>query len=526
MDNCLSVTKSLLVVSKVKFTNKYLEDAILSHPEHPSLLCISDTLSGEYGMETIALKIELDKLENLPLPCIVQFTDHGGVFYVLKELSKDEAAILDEKGEIKSISLREFMERWTGVCLFAEKSEKSGEPGIKEKIVLKRTMNFIKGIALISFLVWIVLILFNAQNTENNTIWSAAYFGLKLAGLWMGTMLLWYEVDKYNPSIQSFCAGEKRIDCDAVLNSKFSKLFHKEVSLGLIGFSYFFGTSLYLLFNGFSTISLVPLVYLSYASLPFVIISLFYQGLVIKQWCKFCLIVQTVLVLEVVLVQVAGLYTYPFYLRHLPLLIAMIFLPVPVWNWLKPLLKSRKEMNQLRRGLKKIKNNPSVLEGLLTKGRKIETNTEDLGISFVNKGAQNHIIKVCNPYCEPCAKVQPILDELVRSGKINLQVLFTATTNEEDRRNKPVRHFLALNEMDVFRAHEAMNDWYSSKDKDYGEFAKAYKLNGELMKQDSKISAMHKWCQAEKITHTPTIFINGYELPIEYSVEDLKEVFR
>jgi hypothetical protein len=32
------------------------------------------------------------------------------------------------------------------------------------------------------------------------------------------------------------------------------------------------------------------------------------------------------------------------------------------------------------------------------------------------------------------------------------------------------------------------------------------------------------WCKRERITHTPTIFINGYELPDEYNVHDLIDV--
>ncbi len=37
---------------------------------------------------------------------------------------------------------------------------------------------------------------------------------------------------------------------------------------------------------------------------------------------------------------------------------------------------------------------------------------------------------------------------------------------------------------------------------------------------------MRNWCDAEHITHTPTIFINGHELPKEYSIDDLTEVLK
>ena len=39
-----------------------------------------------------------------------------------------------------------------------------------------------------------------------------------------------------------------------------------------------------------------------------------------------------------------------------------------------------------------------------------------------------------------------------------------------------------------------------------------------------KIKKMEHWCRRERIMETPTIFINGYELPNEYTVEDLNEI--
>ena len=47
---------------------------------------------------------------------------------------------------------------------------------------------------------------------------------LKLLGLGMGSILLWYEVDRYNPVLQGFCSGDKKVNCDSVLNSRYSKM--------------------------------------------------------------------------------------------------------------------------------------------------------------------------------------------------------------------------------------------------------------------------------------------------------------
>lgn len=69
------------------------------------------------------------------------------------------------------------------------------------------------------------------------------------------------------------------------------------------------------------------------------------------------------------------------------------------------------------------------------------------------------------------------------------------------------------------------DNWYMAKAKDYPVFAKKYPMNGELQLQKDKIKAMHHWCDQMKIRATPTLFINGYELPESYQVNELKKTF-
>ena len=127
----------------------------------------------------------------------------------------------------------------------------------------------------------------------------AFYAILKIIGLIIGGMLLWFDIDQYNPTLQNFCTGaNKKINCNSVLNSKRSKLFKDTLSLSELSFAYFFSTFLVLIIASFSFASLSILGFLSFASLPVIAASLSYQA-IIKQWCKFCIIIQAVLVSEI-----------------------------------------------------------------------------------------------------------------------------------------------------------------------------------------------------------------------------------
>src|SRR5690606_16695598 len=259
MDNCVYATKRLLHLLDVKNTKKYLEDTILSHSEHPSLLAVSDTLE-KYNIETLAVQIDLEKLNDMPLPCIVQAKKHGtSLFFVLNKILDNEIEYFDDKNKLTKVPKEEFIKIWTGICLLAETSEDSKEIDIDKKSL---AINFIKALKTsiaVFLLSWIVISFLNSQQNDSlvSAIYTILYTFLKIIGLIIGGMLLWFDVDQYNPTIQSFCSGSsQKINCNSVLTSKHSKLFKGTLSLSELSFAYFFGTLFFLVISQFSYTSL------------------------------------------------------------------------------------------------------------------------------------------------------------------------------------------------------------------------------------------------------------------------------
>lgn len=95
------------------------------------------------------------------------------------------------------------------------------------------------------------------------------------------------------------------MDCNSVLDSKAFQWLDGRVNPSLLAFTYFFaGIGLFLVS---SISSLTFLVYLSTVTIPIVIYSFYYQALVVKKWCRFCLMIQGVLILEALAVS-GGLF--------------------------------------------------------------------------------------------------------------------------------------------------------------------------------------------------------------------------
>lgn len=295
-----------------------------------------------------------------------------------------------------------------------------------------------------------------------------------------------------------------------------------------IGFFYFTGSLLSLLFAEDTAINSIGLLsWLNLLALPYTFFSVYYQWRVAKQWCVLCLAVQAILVLGIINV-IANSFLFPlpqFTFLLIVHCLLLFLLPVLIWYAIKPYILQLQQAKTTRREYLRIKFNTEIFETLLKKQKPITVSADGLGIDLGNPSARNTLIKVCNPYCGPCAKAHPKIDELLEQNEnVKVKIIFTTPNNEDSPAIKPVRHLLAVAEQcnNEKIIKQSLDDWYLAEAKDYELFAAKYPMNGELLKQGNKIEAMDNWCEAMKISFTPTIYINGYQLPDAYSIEDLK----
>jgi len=269
------------------------------------------------------------------------------------------------------------------------------------------------------------------------------------------------------------------------------------------------------------------LFWLNSIALPYTVFSVVYQWRVAKQWCVLCLAVQAILLLlfvnNILTLHWTGFPVVSILQPDLILFAACFAVPIISWLLIKPLLLKTQDAKRQKRQLLRLKYDSHIFEALLARQKQITEEPFGLGITIGNPNASNIIIKVCNPYCGPCAKAHPDIEKLVQeNSNIKAQIIFTATAAETDRRSKPVKHLMAIAaKEDTALTHKALDDWYLAEKKDYEAFAAKYPMNGELKLQDEKLKAMDSWCQEEAIAFTPTFFINGKQLPNMYNIKDL-----
>ena len=538
------MTEVLTSLLNVKVSSSTLTKEIEEHPNYPSLLSISDILTT-YGVENVGIKFDITKIANLPVPFITQLEGVKSniiFFTVVKEIRDSSILLYDpEKHKWAELPIVEFNERCSRVALLVEAEEGAGEPDykIKRKEEKKRDVLTYAKILSIPAIVAIGVVT-TLVNYGFNSLLPVLYCVITLVGAGISALLLFYELDIHNPVLQQICSSGKKVNCGSVLRSKGAKIFG--ISWSSIGFSYFMGVLLLLLFSDINNpVTLYTISWINSIAVFYVIFSIYYQWRVAKQWCILCLCIQALLILQLVIVISGSWHQFSNFntvMRQLILPILSSFtIPFVVITILLPVLEKAKESKRNYTELQKLKHNRQVFETLLKKQKNLTENPHGLGIFLGNENATHKLIKVCNPYCTPCSEAHKPMEELLENNSdIQIQILFTASNKEGDIKTPPVKHLLAIAEKNNETVvKKALDDWYLAETKDYETFASKYPMNGELKNQEVKIIAMKNWCDKAVIPFTPMFFvsfkndqndeISYYQLPEIYNVADLKYFF-
>ncbi len=545
----VKATIAFLKLLNVKVNATTVDKTLQNHPDWPSLLCISDSLN-KWNVLNAAGKVEPDKIDELPTPFIAYTGKRENPLSVVTKITGSTIELLAKNYNTPIVlNKADFIKSWPGVYLIAEPTTLSGEKDFK----LNKRKALINSLVPASLFILIFAISFFCvyQNVSTNLVVTAAaiygqYFIL-LGGVIITSLLLWYEIDKNNPLLQKVCTGITKGDCNAILTGKQAKVF-SWLSWSEVGFFYFSGSLLTLVIPSLSVIptqegSISLLAWLNIFALPYTIFSIYYQWRIAKQWCVLCLAVQALLVLGGINVFANDLLAFPFSfsITTLAQTILVFLIPVLIWYVIKPFVLKLQESKNTKREYLRIKFNAEIFETLLKKQKAITLPTDGLGIILGNPAATNTLIKVCNPYCGPCAKAHSKIEKLLENiPNLKAQILFTTPNNPANAAYKPVSHLLAIAaENNEEKIKHALDDWYLPEKKDYEIFAKKYPItaNGKSLIPASQISstflppsegigeaveAMDKWCNIMEIKATPTILINGYQLPDAYSIEDLQ----
>jgi uncharacterized membrane protein len=521
---------------KVRVTEDSIKRSIEENAHFPSLLCLTETFNF-YHIYNKAFEIKPENLDQLSPPYIayIKVPNVGKDFVLVTDITGGNVSYLHKNKKARSFLKEDFLRRYQNIVWIAEPDKQSGEKDFDKKLNRQKAKATRK-LIWIAGIVFILLTAVMVNLTSTNAFSFISLAIINFIGTAAAVLLIFYENNKENAFIKDICRAGKQINCDAILNSKAAKIMG--ISWAEIGLFYFSSTTMLLLFPNIAfTEKIKGLAFLNAFAVPYTLFSIGYQWLVAKQWCLLCLTIQAALLGELVW-SIFNFWTTPrqaifsYAAKIPPVGIGIIFVLIAgsvilTWYGIKPLINRANNANFYESAYKRLQYNPEVFNGLLQHQPKAPDGWQPIGITVGNPAARITIIKVCNPYCGPCAKAHPHLEEIIRnSDEVKLKIIFNAKNDDGNRSTVVAKHLMRIAaEGNPLKIRRALDDWYLADQKDYEAFAEKYPPAPIEDIAGIQIEAMSKWCEEAEITFTPTIFVNGHRLPESYGTEDLKKIF-
>jgi protein-disulfide isomerase/uncharacterized membrane protein len=484
----------------------YLKHQLECHPDYPSMVSITDTLD-ELGIANAALTLDKRKLDEVPIPFLAFSSINGEGFIIVKNIKEQLQQNLG------------FEKNWNGVALLAEKPEHWHHAENESHLLKERKSRYHIALTIAMIILFAIIYLFNYFSSQLISLFLSSLIGFAIA-----TLIVQHDLGISNDLTEQLCRTGKNIDCDAVMHAKgsgFSKWFNF-ADTGIIYFSSFF-----MLLVSLSP-GLLILAVLSAAATPFIFYSLYYQWRVVRKWCPLCLIIVAILSMQFIIV-LPVLMEFDFTtigIREIVLTVFIIAVSASVWFlMLKPTLNRNKDLIDKNVSLQRFKNSLDIFTAALKQQRRADTTPLENDLQLGNAAAPIQIMVACNPYCSPCAKAHKALEELITKHDIGLTVRFAIRSAEkENKGTQAVEYMLQLltNETIIYK-RKALHEWYV--DMNIEKFREKYPLH-EQTEVVSLLKQHELWSKEMQIVFTPTIFINGYELPKQYNVENLKQLLR
>ena len=445
----------LLRCLNVKVHHQSIEQQLEHHPDWPSLLCISDALH-QWNIPHLAARAADKQLPNTHFPLLAVTNHPERPLAVVTGVSNGKVQFYQYSyAQPTEETAATFVQRWTGVYLLAEANERIGEPDYRTVGRQLWRQQALPMAAIVVMLLGLVAAFWpRLTGSGLANMATLALFALYIAGLAVSGLLLWHEIDQSNPFLTKVCTGLAKTNCNAILNSKASKLFGG-LSWSDVGFAYFAGGLLLLAMPAQAPWALQWLGAAGLAALAYPVFSIYYQWRVAKQWCALCLAVQAILLLQAVALWAGGILpellssALPFPQFPIPnylfLLSTAYLLPLLAWLSLKPLLKRWQTAKQEQRAYRRLKFNPDVFAGLLHKQKAVQTSADGLGITLGPADARSQLIKVCNPYCGPCSKAHPKIEKLLHQhSNLQVKILFMVPDEPGQRPHTAASHLMAI----------------------------------------------------------------------------------
>ncbi len=508
-DNSSIVVQKLLKRYKIPHSLDEVEIRARSHPDYPSLKGLCDTLEEHY-VRTYPSKVSVEQLQEIEGYFIAHINeDDIASFALVVKYSAKEVWYYSTSRRIHKATPDDFHKRFSSIVVLLEKTE-----GSQNKAISKPNIDsLLKLASVISTTVALVMLL--AINFDHilSSIYLSSLLTTKLIGLSLTSILVykdWSEDQSFGAKI---CKSGKHVDCNSVLNSKFSNVYGW-IKWSDLGFIYFLG-SLSLLVLG---TSFTPLLQgLSLIVLPYVLVSVYQQGYILKKWCFFCLGVLLLLIVEAVTSLTTSWQSI--YLSSIAAGLFCFSIVGIVLLLLKQTIRNQNEIKEQKISYQKQKRDPEVFKALINKEQEISLSTGPYDIIVGNTSIGAITLTVfLSLTCKYCKDKFLSLKEVLNKHP-EVQIHIIPIMSEKDKHQLSFMKMLyqTLKNQGGVASFHKLENWYQ------GKISKTLTQTQEQMDEGERIFLVTNMqhVRRNQIESFPSLYIQNKRIPESYSLTEV-----
>jgi hypothetical protein len=254
-----------------------------------------------------------------------------------------------------------------------------------------------------------------------------------------------------------------------------------------------------------------------------------------KTWCRLCLLVAGVLVVQAGLfgaIVAAGEFNLAdLSLQAVGLIVGLFFSTGSLVFIFKTRLKEGTEAEQAEAAANRVKYDPAVFTHLLLQQPQADCTPFEQELLIGKPEASMNITMAASLGCSPCKDGFEKAKQLVSRfpGIVNLSVRLSVSKNGNDPETDPGRYFLGYWMKQVYNTNDQteqteklLQDWFELADLNAFREKYPFQTNGHDSELETLTDRHTAWFDKAGIKGTPTFFVNGYQLPGQYRMEDLR----
>ena len=506
-----NVFTTFLGLVGVKYTNTFSRQYFNEHPHKYNLFGLSSMLK-DYGIENAGIQItDKNEIRSIEPPFIAHT---GNDFAVVDTIDKDNIRFIEGNKRIK-IPLDEFLKIWTGYALIAETRKTSKEPGYEghfQTEIFRKIQNI--SILTFVFFLFAFALISNKSYLHLETIMLVI---ISLGGIYIGYLLVLKQLHIQSNYADKLCSLFKYNDCNNILESDASKFFGV-IGWSEVGLGYFISNLIILCFLP----SFIPcLLLINIFSLPYSFWSIWYQKFKAKQWCPLCLTVM-LLLWGIFFTGMGSGFINLSIISFLELAIAgsIYMISILIINMLIPVIARSSNMENIRYEINSIKANEDVFTALLRKQPQFEVTKDTSQILMGNPDANLLITVFSNPHCNPCSWMHKRINKLLEQNKhICVQYIFSSFNEDLEISNK---YLIGSYFQKNGEAKDIYDQWFEKGKLNKEEFFKLYPIRTDTQEVIREFDLHEQWKEQSGLRATPTILVNGYKLPDNFKIEDMR----